>query len=144
MNTFEKNTIAPDARDFLGGNYLNKEDLRGVTVVTVIDVQSVAFPRSPRRKLVALFHELQKPLILNKTNTRLMAGIFGTTDTSLWRGKVELYVEPNVEYSGRVVGGIRVQPHTVFANEVDNLMQIPIANGHRDAELDLEGMVHHS
>ena len=97
MHTFENNThaIAPDARDFLGGNYLRKEDLSGVTTVTVIDVQSVAIPGAHRRKLVVSFQELEKPLILNKTNTRLLAEIFGTTDTAMWRGKITLYVESN-------------------------------------------------
>jgi len=141
MHTFENNTktIAPDARDFLGGNYLSKKDLSGVTTVTVIDVQSVAIPGAQRRKLVVSFQELEKPLILNKTNTRLLAEIFATTDTAMWRGKITLYVESNVEYAGRVVGGIRIQAEAVRkANDNHNLVPTPVVNGHRDVGMQLQ------
>jgi hypothetical protein len=110
MNTYDNETpnVAPNANDFLGGNYVKKEDLSGPTTVTVNDVWSEAVLNAGRRKLIVSFEEFEKPLILNKTNTRLLVKLFGTTDTAAWRGQITLYVENNVEYGGRVVGGIRV------------------------------------
>jgi hypothetical protein len=98
---------APNANDFLGGNYLKKEDLSGATPVTITDVWSEAVLNSGR-KLIVSFEEFEKPLILNKTNTRMLVKLFSTTDTTAWRGQITLYVEQAVQYGGRAVGGIRV------------------------------------
>ena len=111
MTTYEnENNEAPNADDFLGGNYLKKEDIEGELTVTVTNVWSEAVLNSGRKKLIVAFREFEKPLILNKTNIKRLARIFGTGDTNVWRGLVTLYVEPGVEYAGRVVGGIRIRP----------------------------------
>ena len=104
------NTQAPNADDFLGGNYLKKEDIDGPMTATLTDVWSEAVLNAGRKKLVVSFREFEKPLILNKTNIKRLARIFGTGDTTAWRGPVTVYVEAGVEYAGRVVGGIRVRP----------------------------------
>ena len=133
MNTLENNTkaIAPDARDFLGGNYLKKEDLNGPTMVTLTDVRSEAVPGASRRKLVVSFREFEMPLILNKTNVRRIAEIFRTSDTAMWRGEITLYVEENVEYGGRTVGGIRVMPAEAVTRRQSET-QVTARNGHAD------------
>lgn len=112
MNNYDNNAQneGPDAADFLGGNYLKKEDLDGAITVTVTNVWSEAVLNGGRSKLVASFREFEKPLILNKTNIKRFADIFRTGKTQAWRGEVTLYVEESVEYGGRVVGGIRVRP----------------------------------
>jgi len=141
MNNIKKNenNIAPDARDFLGGNYLRKEDVSGPTTATIEDVRSVAVSNADRKKLVVWFREIAKPLILNKTNTRKMVDIFRSTDTSTWRGQITLYVEASVQYGGILVGGIRIQP-AVVADPVDvrNLGRLPVVNGHQQSESDLQ------
>ncbi len=112
MNTFDNNKTneTPDAQDFLGGNYLKKEDLDGQTVVTISEVWTEVVLGTSRRKLVVSFQEIDKPLILNKTNIRRLSQAFQTTNTAAWRGQVTLYVESNVEYRGELVGGLRVGP----------------------------------
>jgi hypothetical protein len=111
MNTFDDNNKqAPNANDFLGGNYLKKEDIDGAITATVTDVWSEVVLNAGRKKLVVSFREFEKPLILNKTNIKRFARIFGSGDTTAWRGPVTVYVEAGVEYAGRVVGGIRVRP----------------------------------
>ena len=114
MKTYEQEerNQAPDARDFVDGNYLLKEDIEGPTVVTIEDVRDEDVKGSQRRKLVAYFREFTKPLILNKTNIKRLANIFKTSNTGLWRGPVSIYVDETVEYAGQTVGGIRVQPAT--------------------------------
>jgi len=131
MNTFdnEKTKAAPNANDFLGGNYLKKEDLSGPTTVTVTDVWSEAVLGAGKRKLVVSFEGFEKPLILNKTNTRILVKLFGTTDTASWRGPITLYVENNVEYGGRVVGGIRVHRARVVNGHVNKAEGVAAAPG---------------
>lgn len=108
-NRNRNQNVAPNADDFLGGNYLRKEDIHEPRNLTVGDVWSETVRGSSRPKLVIGFVEIEKALILNKTNTKHLTAIFGTPDTSQWRGAVRLYVEKSVEFGGRVVGGLRIE-----------------------------------
>jgi len=128
MKTQNKTTnAAPNADDFLGGNYLRKEDIQKPQKVTVTDVWSEKILGASRPKLIIAFEELEKPLILNKTNTKRLMSIFDTPDTTQWRGQIVLYVEQGVEYAGQVVGGIRLQdiwqPQNRTVNGVDGVLQ---------------------
>ena len=131
MTTYENNNNeAPNANDFLGGNYLKKEDIEGEMTVTMTNVWSESVLNSRRKKLIASFREFEKPLILNKTNIRCLAQIFGTVDTTVWRGVVTLYVEAAVEFGGRVVGGIRVRPTRKASVTTTTHRQPTQVNGH--------------
>jgi len=135
MNTKDnENTQAPNANDFLGGNYLKKEDVDGPITVTVTDVWTEAVLNAGRKKLVISFTEFEKPLILNKTNIKRLARIFGTGDTKAWRGPVTIYVEPGVEYGGRVVGGIRVRPAAKQEGRGEETVPLSRQNGHALSE----------
>ena len=136
MNTFDNETTkaAPNANDFIGGNYLKKEDIDGARIVTLTDVWSEAVLSAGRKKLVVSFREFEKPLILNKTNIKRFARIFGTGDTKAWRGPVTLYVEPGVEYAGRVVGGIRVRPAAKTESRSESPGEQLQNNGHASSD----------
>ena len=135
MKTYnDDNTQAPNADDFLGGNYLKKEDIDGPMTATLTDVWSEAVLNAGRKKLVVSFREFEKPLILNKTNIKRLARIFETGDTTCWRGPVTLYVEAGVEYAGRVVGGIRVRPAKKTSERGESAGQAHHANGQPGGE----------
>ena len=136
METHDNETTkaAPNADDFIGGNYLKKEDIDGARIVTLTDVWSEAVLSAGRKKLVVSFREFEKPLILNKTNIKRLARIFGTGDTKAWRGPVTLYVEPGVEYAGRVVGGIRVRPAAKAESRGESPDKQPQHNGHASSD----------
>ena len=136
MTTYnDDNTQAPNADDFLGGNYLKKEDIDGPMTATLTDVWSEAVLNAGRKKLVVSFREFEKPLILNKTNIKRLARIFETGDTTRWRGPVTLYVEAGVEFAGRVVGGIRVRPAERKSQRGEAVAQGHHANGQATEEL---------
>ncbi len=96
------------------GKFLKKEDIgRGVlaTVKTIVkrDV-SAEGSEEQEQKWCLIFHELQKPLVLNQTNIQLCEEVFASDDTDRWIGKaIVLYTDPNVMYAGKRVGGIRVR-----------------------------------
>ena len=110
VNGYADNEMAPDARDFLGSKYLSKDDLDGPIVVYLQNVRPELLPGARRRKLVAEFRNEEKGLILNATNIKRLTRIFGTTNTRYWRGEVTVYVDPDVEYAGTPIGGLRVNP----------------------------------
>ena len=48
------------------------------------------------------------PLLLNRTNVRILVDLFGI-ESDDWRGrKVRVYADPNVSFGGKRVGGVRV------------------------------------
>ena len=116
MNTYENKKV-PNALDYLG-NYLKKEDVVRPQVVRVIDVYEDELPGENRKKLIAKFAEFQKPMVLNTTNIKRFVKMFGTTDTGQWRGEVTLYVDHDIEFGGRTVGGLRVRPANANGPEV--------------------------
>ena len=67
---------ALNANDFLGGNYLRKEDVEQPITATVTDVWSEDVMNDGRKKLVVGFREFHKPMVLNKTNIKRFARIF--------------------------------------------------------------------
>ena len=97
-----------DAREFLG-NYLRKEDIERPVVATLVDVRAEQVQGETKRKLVAAFSDIAKPLILNQENIKTLASLFGTHNASAWRGTVTVYVDPNVKYRNEAIGGIRIK-----------------------------------
>ena len=108
MNAYETNT-APNALDFLG-SYLKKEDVLNPQVVNITDVYQDELPGESRSKLVVKFAEFAKTMVLNSTNIKRLCKIFGTPSTGQWRGEVVLYVDQTIEFSGNIVGGLRLRP----------------------------------
>ena len=109
-----------DSRSFTAGNYLGGESLtdkeKDGLALEVSDVTSEEM-RSGSDKLCLHFKEDRKPLLLNKTNSKRMASMYGH-ETDDWIGEVvNLWFDPEVEYMGDIVGGIRVRISTPAATE---------------------------
>lgn len=90
---------------------LKKEDIGKARPVVMIErVEVTEF--DGQRKLVLHFQGKQKGLALNKTNTQVMALTFGN-ESDHWLGQmVELWVDPYVTFSGKMVGGIKITPRS--------------------------------
>ena len=53
-------------------------------------------------------------MVVNSTNIKRLAKACASEDTEDWTGKqVVLYVDPDVEFGGNVVGGLRIRAHKV-------------------------------
>ncbi len=56
------------------------------------------------------FKEFEKGMVLNKTNLKRIAFVTGSDETDDWGGKqVVLYTDPDVEFGGDIVGGLRIR-----------------------------------
>ena len=133
MNIFKDKKETPNALDYIG-NYLKQEDIQHPQVVTVIDVFEDELPGEARSKLVARFNEFSKPMVLNTTNIKRFMKIFGTGDTGQWRGEVTLYVDHDIEFGGKTVGGLRVKPATANGSA---RRQEPSRAAHQQVDEDL-------
>lgn len=93
--------------------FLKKEDCEPALLATVKSVfqENVAKEGAPEElKWCIEFREIEKPMVLNSTNTQLIAKICGSEETDDWTGKqVVLYNDPSVSFAGKVMGGIRVR-----------------------------------
>lgn len=112
--------------DTLFGSYLKTSDVKEPLDAEIESVSVEKFGREedPERKLLVHFRGMDKPLVLNKVNQESLKEIVGTpenpnAETDDWVGvKVCLYVDPNVMYGGKRVGGVRVRPVSKKGKEV--------------------------
>lgn len=94
------------------GNYLRSEDIKAEMTVTVKEVKRESLGRNEeaKDKPVAYFENIEKGLALNKVNSEALADIAKSREIEDWAGtKCVLYVDPNVQFGGKRVGGIRVK-----------------------------------
>lgn len=100
--------------EILSSNWLRKEDLSdpvGGETFCIKKVTEELVGADQQSKWALHWKEAgAMPMLLNKTNLRLCAAMFGD-DTDDWRGKlVEVYHDPTISYAGQLVGGLRLRP----------------------------------
>jgi hypothetical protein len=103
----------PSVDDLSVSKYLKQSDVDPAVDVTITGYRQVNMAKdnaAPEMKYVLDFQELDKPLTLNKINGQRIKVFTGTGDFDGWIGKrVQLYRDPLIEFSGDIVGGIRVR-----------------------------------
>lgn len=105
----------PRMSDAFPSKYLAADvDIRdqddGGTILTISgsEIVLVGQGEDASHKPVLYFEEVNKGLVLNKTNANVLTAMFKSDDTDDWIGKqIKLYSK-DVEYQGKMVRGIRV------------------------------------
>ena len=97
--------------DMIESKYLKQADVDGDVVVTVQSVTKVNVARDDEEadyKWTVKFHEFSKPFVANPTNLKRLGKYLGD-DSDDWIGNsVVLYVDPDIEFGGKVTGGLRI------------------------------------
>lgn len=94
--------------------YFGEQDLPEPGAVLTVTIRAhkleeVMSDRGKQKKGVLYFAENIKPLILNVTNGKAIAKLYGK-DADKWGGKrISLYLDPTVRFGKEQVGGIRVK-----------------------------------
>jgi len=99
----------PKTSEMIVSKFLRKEDFDDDQVCTIktVKLEEVA---QGETKWIIYFNQHSKGMVLNITSIRVLEGAFGD-DSDDWTGKkVMVYVDPNVSFQGRVVGGLRLRP----------------------------------
>ncbi len=93
--------------------WLTKEDVNALsadqrrTVVVSIKEEEVGEDIKP----VGRFEGIEKPWPINMTGLDELAEMTGSQETDDFVGaEIELYVDPDVRYAGKRVGGIKLRP----------------------------------
>jgi hypothetical protein len=99
-------------RDFRGGNYLKCADLgerEARVTIESITPETIGEGDDAKEKLVARFEGKTKGLVLNDGNLEVIEMAFGPDTNDAIGGQIVLYVDPDVRYGGKRVGGIRIR-----------------------------------
>ena len=92
--------------------YIKRADVGNGVLVTITHLtkENVAMENAkPDMKWALHFEEMEKPLILNTTNSQRIAKFLGE-ETDDWTGKkIVLFDDPTVSFGGEEVGGVRVR-----------------------------------
>ena len=102
-----------DIGKYRNSRWLKKEDVDAFsaetrrTVVESIKEELVGDDLKP----VVYFKGIEKGWPINMTGLEVLADLTGSQDTEDFGGaNVELYVDPEVRYAGKRVGGIKLRP----------------------------------
>ena len=98
--------------DMIESKYLKQSDVPDPVVVTFQSLKRVNVARDDEDadyRWTAKFSEFAKPMVMNVTNIKRAAKALGD-DTADWMGKsMELYTDPDIEFGGNIVGGLRLR-----------------------------------
>ena len=89
--------------------YLKQEDVPTPVLLTIKSVQQVTVGKDEEATMrwAISFNETEKPMTLNVSNILTLESYLGD-ETDNWIGKqTVLYVDPDVMYAGKRVGGLR-------------------------------------
>ena len=100
----------PTVDDLRESKYFSKSDLSdGPVTATIKKWTKEEVGANNDLQFVLHFEGNVKPLILKPTNGDRIKAVAGTGDLDQWPGKrITLYFEQNVEFQGKLVGGVRV------------------------------------
>jgi len=120
-------------RAYVGtSQYLKKEDLSDPlnTELLWVKEEKVTAPgKGTTTRLVAYFEGLSKGLVLNTANCETLFEITETDDPNEWNDvAIQLYVDPDVKYGGKKIGGIRIRKPTLVQVQVPVQEPEPVQN----------------
>lgn len=98
--------------DYLGAYALTPNEDLVATIKEVTQADVIGTGGKKELKTVVMFEEKGvKPMVLNRTNSKMITKLFKTPYIEQWKGKkIQIYIEHNIQAFGEVVDGIRVRP----------------------------------
>lgn len=116
-------------KDHSGGKFLASSDLDGdgkdhgmvatISDITEADVSRQDDEHSEIRPILE-FKDM-KPLVMNKTNLNFVLGKWGDQEQKVIGNKVGIFVDPNVQYAGKTVKGLRLCDHKEIVRLDDDI-----------------------
>ena len=115
--------MAKSYKRFVGNaRYLKKGDIPcpiNTSILWIKEEEVTAPGKGTETRLVLYFDGQKKGLVLNTANAEALAEITGTEEYEQWSDiPIELYVDPDVKYGGKKIGGIRIRKPTLVQVQV--------------------------
>lgn len=120
--------------------FLKKEDLDPVqgNLVTIKGFTRAKVSddgEEPEYKFTVAFREFEKPMVLNATNRAILEKAFGPDTEDCVGKQVVAYIDENISFQGKLVGGIRLRQRRVAATTARPVAPPPIAQGVDDLDI---------
>lgn len=94
-----------------GGTYLKGDDLVDCDDLDVtISGTEVKVFDDGSKKIILSFEEVDRKLVVNRTNALMIAEVAGGRNPDKWIGKQISLYSTKVEFGGKLTNGIRVRP----------------------------------
>jgi len=114
---YQQEMTMPKVNEMIQSKWLKKEDIEDDTICTILGVRQDNLGKEGEAADMRWVLGMRrsdgvnlKPMVLNVTSIRVLEAAYGS-DSDDWKGKqVTVYVDPNVSFQGRVVGGLRLRP----------------------------------
>ena len=99
-----------DMNDVLSSKWMSKEDVpvQGVDLIMRAVTQE-SIGDDMEEKFALHFHGSYKPLLLNRTNTRIIMSLYGPKTDAWVNQPICVYNDPTISYAGRLTGGVRLR-----------------------------------
>jgi hypothetical protein len=111
--------------DVYSGEYVTAAQLQGRRATAqIVQVETEPVGQEQQLKLVLTLKNADgrmwpKRVVLNKTNSLILASAYGD-ETNDWAGRnIEIWAEP-VQFQGRIVQGVKIQPAGALAASASN------------------------
>lgn len=93
------------------GSYAFQDGEEKIVVIRAVQTEQVTDTEGRKESvLVARFEGDEKPLILNKTNCRIIQKLYQTPDIEQWPGKGLILYVAKVPSFGELVDAVRIRP----------------------------------
>jgi len=99
-----------DTNELLASKWLDKSDVPQQGVDLIIRCITQEFIGDDMEdKLAMHFHGSYKPLLLNRTNMRIAASLYGPKTDNWLNQPICVYSDPTISFAGRLTGGVRLR-----------------------------------
>ncbi len=106
----------PNINDMLASKWLKQSDFPEPKDLTIKDVTRVNMAKDgepEEYKFAMHFSEIDRAMVLNKTNIKRAAKFLESAETNDWIGRtITVYNDEEVEFGGDIVGGLRLRKAT--------------------------------
>jgi hypothetical protein len=94
----------------LSSKWMSKDDVptQGVDLI-IRSITQEQVGDELEEKLALHFHGSYKPLLLNRTNIRILQSIYGSDSSKCLNQPICVYCDPTISYGGRLTGGVRLR-----------------------------------
>ena len=112
LDSLDQGHDMPNINAMTASTYLKQHDVTPPKIVTISRLETANLARDDQPKKIRwimFFEELERGLVLNKTNLKRCAKACGSEESDDWLGKkIKLFFDEEVEFGGEQVGGIRI------------------------------------
>jgi hypothetical protein len=99
-----------DMNETLASKWMSKDDVptQGVDLI-IRQITQEQVGDEMEDKFAMHFHGSYKPLLLNRTNIRIVMSLYGPKSDAWINQPICVYNDPTISYGGRLTGGVRLR-----------------------------------